>query len=138
MTTDNFKYPEVIRNFPEYMEVYDEIEQSLKKDIDHLEMNSTLQALMERICTVYVMIRYRENTRWQFPGDQKEYNSNFLNLVKEFNKIVDTSQDVKIEKFKSDLIGVIQSNIQKHVDDPSIRKNIFEDIAADLDKKGIK
>ena len=140
MTTDYSKYPAFISgaNAQKYIDIYDETEEGLREESKHLSDNPTLKTLIERISTVYVTIRFREDNRWpNGPQEQKEYNANYMNLVKEFNKVIQTSQDKKRDQLKENLIVVVQSVINKHVEGNSEKKAIFEDIADGLQKRGI-
>lgn len=132
-------YPKFMRGNEEYQGIYNALRDQLRSDSSHIEKSVTMEVLIERICTVYTTIKYYENTRWtNGPQEQKEYNANFMNLVKEFNKVVETSQHKKLERMKDTLVEVVTSNISKHVRDASARKDLLEDIATELQNRGIK
>lgn len=82
-----------------YTRLYDEMIDHLRAEAAGLPMNTLQEILIERIASTYVTIRYREdNESWKGTRQQKEFNDYWLDLTKEFNKLLKSGTDEILEK----------------------------------------
>jgi len=127
--------------------MYQEMIAQLRSEAAGLPMSTVQSLLIERIAYDYVYIRMREeemhtgdsSSSFNRPNVHKEYNNFWLDMTKEFHKVLNSGQD----KLRQALLLEIQSVVSKAVDtipDNSIRKSVRLALAegfAEIDAPGV-
>lgn len=88
-----FQLPDYVRESPELVELYNEMVSRLRQEADGLPMGTLQHLLIERIASFYVQIKFKENTNDFRLNQQKEFNTYWLQLTTEFNRLLQASDD---------------------------------------------
>lgn len=83
-----FRPPTYISDDPELFALYEEMVRRLRSESMGIPMHTMQEFLIERIATRYVIIRYREEHGWLGINTEKEFNQQWLELVKEWNRVL--------------------------------------------------
>lgn len=92
-----FRLPALVADDPELAALHTEYVNALRAESAGLPMHTVQQFLLERIATMYTVIRYREIN----PGDDvawtarfsKDYTDQWLGMVKEWNKVLSSGHE---------------------------------------------
>lgn len=118
-----FSIPDHIQTDERLVTLHAEMVQRLRREAAGLPMNTIQQLLIERIASFYVQIKYKENTNTFTANQQKEYNSYWLQLTTEFNRLLQASDD----KLREALLIEIQKIVGQAIDlitNPEDRKTV--------------
>lgn len=88
-----FRPPQYIAEDEELNALYEEMVGRLRAEALGIPMHTMQQFLIERIATKYVIIRYREEHGWVGINTEKEFNQQWLELLKEWNRVLQSSQE---------------------------------------------
>lgn len=119
--------------------VYNEIVQRMRNEAKGLTMNTSQELLIERIATFYVEVRFREEDDTLPPLTMKEhaeFNKNWLDMVREFNKLLLSGQ----EKLREALVMEIQTiliNRLSLIKDPEQRRELRRALQEDFARLGV-
>jgi hypothetical protein len=109
--------PEVMWSLPERVadgalrDLHEHLMRGMRRDASHLP-TGVLQAMqVERICTIYIQIRFNESTnRWRSEGDRRALYKLWRDLTSDFNVTV---YNGKVSP--EDLHNIVQTNTAKIV-----------------------
>lgn len=128
-----YRLPDYIAEDTELSDLYDTLVQRLRAEALGIPMTTAQYLLIERIATKYVIIRYREQTGWLGVNAEKETNQQWLDLLKEWNRVLTTSQ----EQMRNALLEQVQkiavdsvSLIKDREDRQNVRRHFQEKFAA--------
>ncbi len=131
--TRAFQLPDFIREDAELVALHQEIVDRLRGEADGMPMGTLSELLLERIAGFYVQIKYKENTATFSANQQKEFNTYWLDLNKEFSRQMaaqnDTLWDAKageIYKVVSEALDLVTDEDQKR----AVRRHIQGELAA--------
>lgn len=136
-----FELPATITN-PRLRELYEVLVFRMRDEAKHLPMNTVQQLLIERICYNYIVMRAKENNELGGFGSasvQKDFNTFWLSMTAEFNKIlgkVEPLQGADRRAFLKDMQQII-TKIVSTVPDPTTRGNLYEQMATAFEHAGI-
>lgn len=126
-----FSLPEYIAEDPTLAAVYEEIVRRLRREASGLPMKTAHMLLIERMASFYVQIRWKENHN-EFRGyQQKEYNTYWLSLTQEFNKVLQAND----EKLREAMLLEVQTIVGEAISlisDPTDRQNVRRKLAEDF------
>src|SRR5688572_8166031 len=80
--------PALLDGHPDLIGLYEELVANLRAEAFGIPMTSMQVILIERIATKYVLIKYREREGWLGVNAEKDANSQWLDLVKEWNRLL--------------------------------------------------
>jgi hypothetical protein len=128
-----FELPEYIAEDEVLSGLYHEIVLRLRREAAGLPMKTAHMLLIERIASFYVTIRYKENHQ-EFRGyQQKEFNTYWLSLTQEFNKVLQAN-DEKLREAMLIEIQTIVSDTLKLITDPADRQNVRRKLSEEFAK----
>jgi len=88
-----FRLPEYIAQDPELLALHDELKSRLRAEAFGIPMHTAQEILLERIVTRYLIIKYREEHGWVGVNTEKDFNAQWLDLLKEWNRVLQVSQE---------------------------------------------
>lgn len=89
-----------------------------------MPMHTVQEFLLERIATKYVIMKYRERTdSWRGVSSERDFSSHWLDLVKEWDKVLASSQEKLRDAILAEVEGIVIEGIQQ-VPDDNIRKSL--------------
>ena len=119
-----FGVPENLSDSDKYTELYNEMVDRLRREAEGIQMNTLQQLLIERIASVYVTIRdLEDNDTWRSAAHRKDMYAHWLDLTKEFNKLLQTNQDQLREGLLKQVFQVI-SDVVERVPDEKIKQDL--------------
>lgn len=91
---DEFRLPDsLVDEYPELLRLYAGYIESLRSEAMGLTMHTVQTFLLERIATMYVIMRWHDLTNaWVGRFSHKEFMSTWMDLVKEWNKTLSSGQ----------------------------------------------
>lgn len=105
---------ELFTGHPDLVDLYEELIANLRTEAFGIPMTSMQVILIERIATKYVLIKYREREGWIGVNAEKDSNAQWLDLVKEWNKLLAQGHEQmrerlleQVEKITSDGVKLI-------------------------------
>lgn len=128
-----FRLPPHIADDTELRELYEEMVLRLRREAQGLPMNTLQQILIERIAGLYVQIKYKEDHQAFSANQQKEFNTYWLDLTKEFNRLLQASDDKLREILLNEIETIIKGAldlIESLPDKKNVRRHIQEGLAA--------
>lgn len=136
-----FELPDVIQD-AKLRTLYEVLVARMRREASHLPMNTIQQLLIERIAYNYIVLRSKE--RGELGGFahstvQKDYNTFWLTMTAEFNRMLGKS-DVMNGHDRKALMRDMQAIIVNSVSglrDPKERAEVLEKLAAEFEKAGI-
>lgn len=134
-----FELPDVVSD-PKLRSLYEVLVHRMREEARHLPMNTVQQLLIERIAYNYIVLRSKE--RGELGGFahstvQKDYNTFWLTMTAEFNKMLGKESGGTDRKA---LLKDVQEIIVKTVNgypDPKVRGELLEKLAAAFESAGI-
>lgn len=131
-----FDLPEHIRDDARLVELHGEIVGRLRREASALPMSTVQTLLLERIAFYYVDLQYKErNNGFRRPTEQKDYNTFWLSMTSEFNKLLVANQDKVREALLLEIQGIVNSALSL-ITDKTERQNVRRSLAvafADID-----
>lgn len=107
-----FKLPEHIEADEILAELFTNMVTRLRREAEGIPMSTVQQLLIERIASMYVQIRYMENTGFDGVNKQKELNDYWLKLVAEFNRLLSSNDDKRREQLLYDVQNVVMESLK--------------------------
>lgn len=105
----------------------------LRREAQGLPMNTLQQILIERIAGLYTQIKFKEEHQSFSANQQREFNTYFLDLTKEFNRLLQASDDKLREAMLNDIEKVFLEAVDLIQDDNNrrdVRRHVQEGLAA--------
>jgi len=118
-----FRLPSYIREDQELVELYNTLVHRLRREASGLPMNTLQMILIERQASFYVQIKYKEDHQNFSPNQQKEFNVYWLDLTKEFNRLLSQSED-KIREALLGEIAAMTQDVAAGIEDDAIRRKV--------------
>lgn len=132
-----FVLPEWVQD-PEMRAGYEILVANMQSEAQHLPMNTMQQLLIERIAHNYVVLRMRERVPINEPGGfqtasaQKDFNTFWLDMTKEFNKQVARMPKGERDMLVETLAGVVNRVIQSANLEDEVVASIKRQLRAEL------
>ncbi len=136
-----FELPRAVED-PKLRSLYEVIVHRMRAEAAHLPMNTVQQLLIERIAANYIVLRSKEDGQLGGFGTaaaQKDYNSFWLAMTSEFNRLLGKVEPMQAADRKA-LLREIQQIIVttvNEVPDPNTRTELLEKMAAAFQDAGI-
>lgn len=136
-----FELPEVVTD-AKLRALYEVIVHKMREEARHLPMNTVQQLLIERIAFNYIVLKSKERGElggFAHSNVQKDYNTFWLTMTAEFNKLLGKSDPMSGADRKAllkEMQQLIVSTVAT-VPDPKVRSDLLEKMAAAFDKAGI-
>lgn len=134
-----FELPDVVED-EKLRGLYEVLVHRMREEARHLPMNTVQQLLIERIAYNYIVLRSKE--RGELGGFahstvQKDYNTFWLTMTAEFNKMLGKEAGGTDRKaLLKDVQEIIVSTVNT-VSDPKIRGDLLEKLATAFETAGI-
>lgn len=129
--------PEHLRGQTKYEEMYTEVTERLRQEAAGLPMNTLQQVLIERIASTYVTIRWREDSNtWKGVTQQRELNTYWLDLTKEFNKQLHAGETALRDNLLMQVHSIIRKGLDE-VDDVDTRRTLHRLYTEEFSQLGI-
>lgn len=128
-----FRLPRHISSDTELSALYDEMVLRLRREAQGLPMNTLQQILIERIAGLYVQIKFKEENQAFSTNQQKEFNTYWLDLTKEFNRLLQASDVQLRENMLNEIEKVFLGAVDLIEDDGNrrnVRRQVQEGLAA--------
>lgn len=114
-------------------ELHEAIVTRLRREAAGLPMNTVQQLLLERIAFNYVVLKYREEAQDWGRGEQKDFNTWWLSMTQEFNKLLMANQDkmreallLEVQKIVTNAVSLITDDEQRR----AVRRHLANEFAA--------
>ena len=97
-----FRLPALLRNDPHYVALYEDFARRLQHDASGLSLNTLQVAIIERIASGYVIMRWHEDypNSWVGLNTEKDFVQNWRGLVSEFNRALASGEDKRRDALK--------------------------------------
>lgn len=126
----------MVEAFPQLEEIHDEIVMRFKSEAHGMPMNTVQTLLLERIAYNYVYLKYRELSGEVAGKDQKDFNSFWLSMTQEFNRLLTVNEAERREQLMNDVVSVFNEAIAL-IQDKDTRQAVQQSVGAGLAKKGL-
>jgi len=138
-----FELPDVVTD-PKLRALYEVLVARMRDEAAHLPMTTIQQLLIERIAFNYIVLRAKERGElggFSHANIQKDYNTFWLQMTAEFNKLLGKSGEPlgNLEKkalFK-EMQQLIVKTIAETVQDPRARQAVLTGLADAFSKAGM-
>lgn len=129
-----FALPEEIAQDSDLAALHSALVTRLRREAAGLPMNTTQQLLLERIAYNYIVMRFKERTGgFSTPAQQKDYNTFWLSMTQEFNKLLLANDDKLREALLMEINKIVLGGLEI-IKDPedrrSMRRYLQEQFAA--------
>lgn len=113
-----FELPLAIADDPEMVVLYHDSIRKLISESRGLPMHTVQEFLLERIATKYVIMKWRERSNtWVGVNTEKDYASGWLDLVKEWNKVLASGQQQLRDAIMSEVEVLLVEGLEQVADD---------------------
>lgn len=127
--TRAFQLPEWASEDPELVELHQQIVLHLRHEAAGLPMNTIQQLLLERIAFNYIVLKYKEeHNQFHRPTEQKDFNTWWLSMTQEFNKLLMANQDKLREALLLEVQDIVTSSLSL-ISSPEERRAVRRDLA---------
>ena len=101
-----------------YLALYNELLTRLRREATGIPMSTNMWVLLERIATLYVITKYREDTNfpWSSTGE-KDFAARLLDNQKEFNRVLAQAQEkllqtvlLEVQKITKDGLAMVKDD----------------------------
>jgi hypothetical protein len=136
-----FELPDIITD-PKLRSLYEVLVHRLRLEAKDLPMNTVQQLLIERICYNYIVLRSKERGDlggFSHSTVQKDFNSFWLSMTAEFNRLLGKTEAVAGTERKSlgkQMQTIIMSTVAQ-VSDVKVRSELLQKLATEFEKAGI-
>jgi hypothetical protein len=131
-----FRLPRYIQEDTELNDLFDSMVLRLRREALGIPMNSVQTLLMERIASMYVIIKYREDhDNWAGASQQKDFNDYWLKCTVEFNRILTANDDKLRQAMLLEIQKVVMDSL-KTISDPEERRRVMRDLSGSLANAG--
>lgn len=132
-----FKLPDhIVDEYPQLGPIHDEIVLRLKDEARGMPMNTVQTLLLERIAYNYVFLKYRELKGDIGGKDQKDFNSFWLSMTQEFNRLLGVNEAERRDKMMDDVVEVFNEAVAL-IQDKQVRQSVQQSMSTGLSKKGL-
>jgi hypothetical protein len=119
-----FVLPEWLREDVEMVALYDAIVSRLRREALGMPMSTVQQLLLERISFNYIVLKYKEeHNDFRRVNEQKDFNTWWLSMTAEFNKLLMANQDKLREAMMMEVQKVVLESVKLIVNDDD-RRNV--------------
>lgn len=136
-----FELPEIVSDAKLRM-LYEVLVHRMRKEAEHLPMGTVQTLLIERIAFNYVVLRSKERGElggFSNSSSQKDYNTFWLSMTSEFNRMLGkveglgaADRKAVLKDVQSVIMGVLST-----ISDPRLRTELMEKMAAGFEARGI-
>lgn len=135
-----FELPDVIED-EKLRALYEVLIHRMRNEARHLPMNTVQQLLIERIAYNYIVLRSKERGElggFSHSGVQKDFNTFWLTMTAEFNRMLGKEIGGTDRKaLLKDIQKIIVDTVATGVQDPKVRGDLLEKLAAAFESAGI-
>lgn len=136
-----FELPEVVTD-QKLRVLYEVLVHRMLKEAEHLPMTTVQTLLIERIAFNYIVLRSKERGElggFNNSSIQKDYNTFWLAMTQEFNRLLGKVEGIGVADRKSMLKEVQQviMGVLATINDTRLRTELMEKMAAGFDARGI-
>jgi hypothetical protein len=136
-----FELPDIVTDV-KLRQLYEVLVHRMRKEAEHLPMTTVQMLLIERIAFNYVVLRSKERGElggFNNSSIQKDYNTFWLTMTQEFNRLLGKVEGVSAADRKTLLKDVQQiiMGVLSTISDARLRTELVEKIAAGFDARGI-
>lgn len=129
-----FRLPEEILNDEALVTLHTNIVARLRREASGMPMNTVQQLLLERIAMNYVVLKSKERTGgFSTPAQQKDFNTFWLSMTQEFNKLLMANEDKRREAMLMEIQGIVVQATELVMDKEqrqNVRRFLQEQFAA--------
>lgn len=133
-----FELPEIIAD-PKLRGLYEVLVHRMRTEAEHLPMNTVQQLLIERIAYNYIVLRSKERGElggFATAAVQKDYNTFWLSMTAEFNRMLGKVDPMTANDRKAllrEVQHIILNTVQATTADPKVRSALLENLASAFD-----
>lgn len=138
-----FDLPDVVTDV-KLRGLYEVLVARMREEAAHLPMTTIQQLLIERIAFNYIVLRAKERGElggFSHSGIQKDYNTFWLQMTAEFNKMLGKSGEplsgLERKQLFKEIQQLIVKTIAETVQDPRTRQDVLTNLADAFTKAGI-
>lgn len=136
-----FELPDIVID-PKLRMLYEVLVHRMRKEAEHLPMSTVQMLLIERIAFNYVVLRSKERGElggFNNSSIQKDYNTFWLSMTSEFNRMLGKVEGIGTADRKAVLKDVQQiiMGVLGTINDTRLRTELMEKMAAAFDARGI-
>jgi hypothetical protein len=130
-----FELPDVIED-TKLRSLYEVLVSRMRNEAKNLPMNTVQQLLIERIAFNYIVMRSRERGElggFATAAIQKDYNTFWLTMTAEFNKMLSKTETLSGAERKTlmrEVQQLILQTVNASVNDPKTRSDLLVNMAA--------
>ncbi len=123
--------------------LYEVIVARMRTEASHLPMNTVQMLLIERIAYNYIVLKAKENNEmggFASANVQKDYNTFWLSMTAEFNRLLGKVEPLKTADRNAllrDVHQIIVNTVTSVVTDPQGRADLLKSLADEFQKSGI-
>ena len=118
-----FRLPDYLQEDAGLVTLYHDAIKALQAESRGLPMHTVQEFLLERIATKYVIMKYRERTyTWAGVNSEKDFGAQWLDLVKEWNRVLSSGQDKLRDAVLADAERITLEGLQLIEDDETRKK----------------
>lgn len=136
-----FDLPAAITDNVKLVEAYNVIVSRLKRESQHVKMNTVQLLLIERIANNYVALKAKERHAIGDVGGfahttaQKDFNTFWLTMTQQFQRSLERSTGNEREAALVEALGIIRGVLAK--ESPAVRNRLMEQMADAFEGQGL-
>jgi hypothetical protein len=115
--------PEIVDHNGDLVGIYEELVGNLRAEAFGIPMTSMQVLLIERIATKNVLIKHRERVGWLGTNAEKDANSQWLDLVKEWNRLLAQGHEAMRERLLEQVEKITADGV-KLIEDTETRQKV--------------
>lgn len=129
-----FELPEIVTD-PKLRALYEVLVHRMRDEAQHIPMNTIQQLLIERIAYNYIVLRSKERGElggFNTASIQKDFNTFWLDMTREFNKLLGKGEPMNAGEKKTllkEIQQVIVQTVSKTVADAKTRSDLLVNLA---------
>lgn len=124
-----FVLPEYIAQDERLSALHASVVTRLRREASGLPMNTVQHLLLERIAYNYVVIKHKEaNNGFARANEQKDFNTFWLSMTQEFNKLLMANQDKLREALLLEITSIVNDALSE-ISDPDERRSVRRNLA---------
>lgn len=138
-----FELPDVVTD-PKLRQLYEILVARMRDEAKHLPMTTIQQLLIERIAFNYIVLRAKERGElggFSHANIQKDYNTFWLQMTAEFNKLLGKSGEplsgLEKKALFKEMQQLIVKTIAETVQDPRARQAVLTNLADAFTQAGM-
>lgn len=127
-----FRLPGWVTEDPEMEALHGAIVTRLRNEARGMPMNTVQQLLLERIAYNYIVLKNKEETNsFSTPTQQKDFNTWWLSMTQEFNKLLLANQDRMREAMLMQINDIIRGSLEI-ITNPDERRDLRRKLAEEF------